>query len=313
MSAHSQRQKLYELLGDLPPRQRKISVRQIGVEERGEYVLERLLLDLNGSDPVPAIVTLPRHAEKPLPAVLFNHSHGGFYHLGKRELIEGNSYLVDPPYAQALAARGIACLCIDQLNFGERHAQKETELFKELLWHGEVMWGLMVYDGLRAIDYLTSRADIDGSRIATLGISMGSTMSWWLAALDERIRVVIELCCLTDFDELIRTRGLDEHGVYYYVPGLLKHFDAASILELIAPRPFLSLAGDRDALTPPHGLDKLDAFMKKTYRRLGKPEHWQMLREDHAHFETHAMRQAALAWLDQFLLGAAPKARRGRR
>jgi pimeloyl-ACP methyl ester carboxylesterase len=237
--------------------------------------------------------------------VLFNHSHGGQYRLGKRELYEGNEYLADPPYAEALAERGIACLCIDQLGFGERHGKTETELFKELLWQGKVMWGLMVYDTLRALDYLTSRADIDSSRIAALGISMGSTMSWWTAALDERVRVVVELCCLTDFDELIVTRGLDHHGVYYYVPSLLEHFDTSRILELIAPRPFLSLAGNHDTLTPPRGLDKLDAFMKKAYQKRGKPEAWQMLREDHGHFESHAMRAAALAWLDRWLVGGA--------
>ncbi len=48
------------------------------------------------------------------------------------------------------------------------------------------MWGLMVYDSIKAIDYLQTRDDIDPRRIATLGMSMGSTMAWWLAALDER-------------------------------------------------------------------------------------------------------------------------------
>ncbi len=302
MNAASEREKLYALLGKLPSRQREITARKVAEEQRPGYVLERLTLDLNGYDPVPAIVTLPDGGIKPYPVVLFSHSHGGRYELGKRELIDGNHYLANPPYAEALAMRGIASLCIDQLNFGERHGKKETELFKELLWQGKVMWGLMVYDTLRAIDYVSSRADLDASRLAALGISMGSTMSWWAAALDERVRVVVELCCLTDFHELMRTRAVDQHGVYYYVPSLLEHFDTSRILQLVAPRPFLSLAGNHDQLTPPAGLDKLDAFMKKTYAEHGKPEAWRMLREDHGHFESHAMRAAALEWLDHWLL-----------
>ena len=61
----------------------------------------------------------------------------------------------------------------------------------------------MVFDSLRAVDYLCTRPDIDASRIGTLGMSMGSTLAWWLAALDVRIRVCVDICCLTDFEALI--------------------------------------------------------------------------------------------------------------
>src|SRR5208282_1068196 len=61
----------------------------------------------------------------------------------------------------------------------------------------------------------------------------------------------------TDYDELIRTHGLKEHGVYYYVPSLLKHFDTAGINELIVPRPRLSLNGRLDLLTPPAGVERV--------------------------------------------------------
>lgn len=302
MSSSTTRDALYGLLGELPPRSRPIAGQRLGEEIGHGYRLERLLLDLNGREPVPALLTLPTAAPAPFPVVLFHHSHGGFHRLGKRELVDGNVYLADPPYAQALAARGIAALCIDQWNFGERHRGSESALFKELLWRGQVLFGLMVYDCLRSIDYVASRSDLDPTRVAALGISMGSTLSWWTAALDERVRVVVELCCLTEFDELIACRSLDEHGVYYYVPGLLKEFDTARILELIAPRPFLSLSGNQDPLTPPRGLDKLDAVMTSAYAQRGQPEAWRLLREDHAHFESGTMRAAALAWLDRWLL-----------
>jgi dienelactone hydrolase len=301
MSLASQRKRLFALLGELPTRKRRVKATLLGEEESSLYRLERLLLDTGSTEPVPAIATLPRAGKPPYPAVLFSHSHGGFYRLGKRELVEGNVYLAAPPYAEALAERGIACLAIDHLNFGERHRQAESELFKELLWRGQVQWGLMVFDSLSALDYLVQRKDVDAERIAALGISMGSTMSYWTAALDERVRVVVELCCLTDYEELIASRGLDEHGVYYYVPSLLKHFTTADVLELVAPRPFLSLSGNQDPLTPPRGLDKLNAAMKKAYRVRGAPEAWKMLREDHGHFETESMRRAALEWLERWL------------
>src|SRR5437763_1866113 len=140
--------------------------------------------------------------------------------------------------------------------FGERSTRTELDTFKEMLWKGQVLWGMMVYDNLRALDYLLTREDVNPSRIGTVGLSMGSTMAWWTAALDERVKVTIDLCCLTDFHELIETRGLDGHGIYYFVPNLLKHFDTSSINALIAPRAHLSLNGNYDQLTPPRGLDK---------------------------------------------------------
>lgn len=301
MSLATRRKQLFALLGGPPARKRRVTAKLLRREETPHYRLERLLVDAGGKEPIPALFTLPRTGKPPYKAVLFSHSHGGYYRLGKRELVEGNVYLASPPYAEVLAERGIAALAIDHLNFGERHRQAESALFKELLWRGQAQWGLMVFDSLAALDYLVRRPDVDGRRIAALGISMGSTMSYWTAALDDRVRVVVELCCLTEWEELIASRGLDEHGLYYYVPGLLKAFRTIDLLELIAPRPFLSLAGNQDPLTPPRGLDLLDRALKKLYRARGAPEAWKMVREDHGHFETETMRRAALEWLERWL------------
>ncbi|MGQ9502439.1 MAG: dienelactone hydrolase family protein [Anaerolineae bacterium] len=295
------RHQLYNLLGDLPDRQRPIHATCIGVEQRPCYVLERLMLDLNGVETVPAYFVRPLQGEGPWPAVLYNHAHGGEYHIGKEELLIGRTFLFTPPYAEELTRRGYAALCIDHWAFGERRGRSESEIFKQMLWHGQVMWGMMVYDSVRALDYLVSRPDVDASRIATLGISMGSTMAWWVAALDTRIRVCVDMCCLTDYQALIETRGLDGHGVYYYVPGLLKHFTAAQINALIAPRPHLSLAGNYDPLTPPAGLERIDAALRRVYAELGAAEAWQLRRYDIGHLETAAMRADAMAFLERWL------------
>jgi len=296
------RKQLYRLLGELPPRDRAISAKTRSAERHGPYMLERLVLDLNGLEPVPAYFIRPAAGSGPWPAVLYNHAHGGDYALGKDELIRGRDALQQPPYAEALTARGLCALCIDHWAFGERAGRRESEIFKEMLWRGRVMWGMVVYDSLRALDYLASRPDVQPDRIGTLGISMGSTMAWWTAALDERVKVTVDICCLTEFEDLIAARGLDGHGIYYYVPGLLKAgWSCAKINALIAPRPHLGLAGNTDPLTPPSGLDKIDAHLKEAYARLGAPEAWRLVRYDCGHMETPEMRAEVLAWLDRWL------------
>lgn len=297
----ARREELYALLGDLPDRDRPVSAMLIAQEEHATYVLEKLLLDLNGIEPVPAYFTRPKSLRGPAPTVLYNHAHGGEYDIGKNELIHGRSVLQSPPYADELSARGYCALCMDTWNFGERRGRTESALFKEMLWKGQVLWGMMVYDALRGLDYLVSREEVDGARIGTVGISMGSTMAWWAAALDTRVKVCVDLCCLTDFHTLIASRGLDGHGIYYYVPGLLKHFTTAQINSLIAPRAHLSLAGNFDGLTPPAGLDRIDAELTQTYAALNAPDAWGLLRYDIGHFETAAMRAEILEFFRKWM------------
>ena len=296
------REELFRLLGDLPPRNRKIESRIVSTSEKPGYVLERLVLDLNGIEPVPAYFIRPKNASGRIPAVLYNHWHGGMYHLGKDQLLweSPDSHL--PCYADVLTGLGCCALCIDHWAFGERATHTEMDLFKEMLWKGQDLWGMMVYDSLRALDYLMVRAETDPGRIATLGMSMGSTMAWWVAALDERVKVCVDICCLTDFQALLETQGLEGHGIYYYVPSLLKHFTSSQINALIAPRPHLSLAGNRDPLTPPAGLDRIDRELKAVYARLGTPDHWKLLRYDVGHQETPEMRSEVISFLKRFLI-----------
>ncbi|MBM3213767.1 alpha/beta hydrolase [Candidatus Poribacteria bacterium] len=299
MSDSSRRAELYGLLGDLPPRDRPISVLERSVRTADDgYVIEDLLLDLNGIEPVPAYFVKPAGSgDAALPTVLYNHAHGGDYALGKDELTEGRTALQTPPYAKLLTDMGCAALCMDTWVFGKRHNASESSVFKRMIWHGQVLWGMMVYDSIRGIDYLCSRRDVDAGRLGTVGISMGSTMAWWVAALDERVRTCVDICCLTDFHALIDAGGLDGHGIYYYVPRLLRHFTTARINALIAPRAHLSLAGLRDTLTPPAGLERIDAELRQVYTTHGASERWKLLTYDVGHEETAEMRREIVQFL----------------
>lgn len=295
------RKLLYSLLGDLPPRRRKISAKSLGTEDKGGFLLERLELDLNGIEAAPAYFVKPKTLTGRAATILYNHYHGGKYKLGKDELLLAKPDAGLPSYAESLTAEGYCALCMDTWAFGERSTRTELDLFKDMLWKGQVMWGMMVYDSLRGLDYLTTRPEVDAARLGTLGMSMGSTMAWWVAALDPRVKATVDICCLTDFQALIAADNLKGHGIYYYVPGLLKHFTAAQINALIAPRAHLGLAGDRDKLTPPNGLERIDRELKAVYAKSGKPDHWKLLRYDVGHTETAEMRRETLAFLRKHL------------
>jgi hypothetical protein len=301
-STGARREELHALLGPLPDVQGPPAARLVGREDHAGYVLEKLVLDLNGVEDVPAYLALPREsAVTPFPVVVYNHSHGRNFDLGKNELLRGTGVSQKPPYVEQLTAAGYAVFCADMWSFGERRGKSENALFRELLWQGQVLWGLRVFDTLRAVDYLVGRPELDAGRIATTGISMGSTMAWWVAALDERIRVCVDLCCLTDFQALIDTDGLDGHDVYYYVPGLVTRFSTAEINALIAPRAHLSLAGRYDMLTPVAGLEQIDATLRRVYTEAGAPEAWKLVVYGCGHMETAAMRAEVMSFLAEHL------------
>jgi len=301
------REELWGLLGDLPPRDRPIGVKQLAVENFPGFKLERLELDLNGIEPVQALLLVPNKRDAKAPGLVYIHAHGGTYDVGKEELLAGRRVL--PPYAPVCAEKGIVTLAIDSWCFSQRkHAadgrQGESDTFKEMLWRGQVLWGMMLYDEWQAVNYLVSRPEVDANRIGAFGLSMGSTKAWWLAALDTRIKLCAELCCLTDYEELIKARHLQGHGIYYYVPRLLKHFQAHEINELIVPRAHLSLNGREDALTPPAGVERIRDHLLPLYRKYGRAEDCRVELFDCGHEEIPTMRHLVVEWFDRHLVAA---------
>jgi dienelactone hydrolase len=301
------RQELWNLLGDLPWKHKPAPPKTLRVEQHDGYRLERLELDLNGVEPVPAILLVPERRAPRAPGLLYIHWHGGMYDLGKEQLLKGVD--AQPAYAPYCAEKGIVALAIDSWCFGgRRHAKVgrtgEEDAFKLMLWRGQVLYGMMMFDEMRALDYLASRPEVDPSRLGALGMSMGATKAWWLAALDPRVRLCIDVCCLTDFDELIAADNLKGHGIYYYVPSLLKHFTTARINEMIVPRPRLSVNGRRDDLTPPGGVEKIRDHLLPLYRRSGREEDCRIELFDCAHVELPEMRQLITSWMDRHLVTA---------
>jgi len=298
------RKQLWELLGDLPWDHKPKPPKLLKTENGPGYKLEHLELDLNGFEPVPAILLVPEKRQPKAPGLLYIHAHGGTYPLGKDELLKGRKVM--KAYAPVVAEKGIVTLAIDSWCFGERNRFKdgkngEQDVFKLMLWRGQVLWGMMMFDEYQAVSYLASRPEVDASRLGAFGLSMGSTKAWWLAALDPRIKLCIDLCCLTDFDELIKIENLRGHGIYYYVPRLLKHFTSAQINELIVPRARLSLNGAKDLLTPPAGVERIRKHLQPLYKMFDAEKNLRIELLDCGHEETPVMRELVLQWLDDRL------------
>lgn len=260
------------------------------------YELEHWRLDLASGARVPALATWPRDAE-PRGIVLYHHAHGHRFGIGKSELVDGRPALAGP-YAADLAARGWAAIAIDHLGFGERASTPERMLVKLGLWQGRPLWGARVADAVAVARWARAHPRAADLPRVALGLSMGSSLAWWSAALEPAVDAVVDLCCLAEFDALEATGAYDLHGEYYFVPGLAAAFTAARINALVVPRPHLSLAGRDDPLTPPAGVASVDAAMRTAYAAAGAPRAWRSSVHAGGHQETPAMRAEVLAFLD---------------
>jgi dienelactone hydrolase len=302
------RRTLWRLLGATP--RRAAPVRAAVVRRRTEraYVREDLRLEDGTGERIPAVLLLPRAGAPPWPAVLYHHSHWGQYEVGLDELFE--PWPVRETPAVALARRGYAVFAIDARAFGARQGRgpggrtevgrdEETSLAKAFLWQGTSLWAMMVRDDLLALDYLAARPEVDSRRIAATGMSMGSTRTWWLAALDERIAAAACVACLTQGQALLAHGALRRHGIYYYVPGLLREIDSEAVVSLIAPRPLLTLTGERDGASPADGVRAIHRTCARVYRLYGARRRFSgVLLPGLGHVYTPAMFRRVLAWLD---------------
>src|SRR6185312_3721289 len=262
------------------------------------------VLDLNGVEPVPALLLLPKRRPKRAPGLLFIHWHGGMYDLGKEQLLRGVN--VQPAYAPVCAELGLVTLAIDSWCFGERKReanghQGEEDTFKRMLWQGQTLWGMMMFDEYRALHYLAGLPEVDPGKLGAFGMSMGSTKAWWLSALEPKVAMTADVCCLTDYDSLIQTNGLHGHGVYYFVPSLLKQFTTAQVNELMVPRPHISVNGRKDPLTPPAGVERVREELMPLYQKYGREQDCHIELFECAHEELPEMRRLIRPWFEKYL------------
>lgn len=305
------RARLGELLGKLPPRPRVPAVNIISREDAGSHWVERFEFDNGAGSTVPGVLLLPKKLTGKTPAIMWNHWHGGQYDRGKAEVFQTNHTPALP--GVTLVERGYIVMAVDAYCFGERNgrgpggqeekgAAGEMTAAKFHLWVGRTLWGMIVRDDLMALDYLCSRPEVDVERIGVTGISMGATRTWWLMALDDRPKAGVAVCCLTRYRDLLEAQMLKAHGIYYFVPGMLNHFDTEAVVACIAPRPFLSLAGAADSGSPVPGIRKIESAASPAWRLFGRAEDFRSeVYPGIGHTYTPKMWQEMLAWFERHL------------
>jgi dienelactone hydrolase len=148
-----------------------------------------------------------------------------------------------------------------------------------------------IWDGIRAIDYLVSRNDVDPGRVGVTGWSGGGTVTSFISAFDERVKVSVPCSWATTNKRLLETKGIQDTE-NSFVHGLAKGITFEDLLEVRAPKPTLLAFNSRDEYLTIQGAYEAYAEAKKAYKTFGKEDNLRMVEDDTTHWMTPKIRSA---------------------
>ncbi len=244
---------------------------------------------------VPAVICLPGHGRGVDDIV-------GIDEDGKdRDHDDGYQH----DFAVQCVRRGYVTLATELIGFGYRRdpaARKAGSGSSSCqpsagaaLMLGETMAGWRAWDTMRAIDLLELRPEVDPNRIALMGISGGGTVILYTAALDERVKVSVLSGSFCTFKDSIYSRS---HCIDNYVPGVLRDFEVADLVGLIAPRFVFAENGRTDPIFPEPGVREATEQVNAIYGALGAKDHFRQAFFDGGHvFDGQQAFQSLRDWL----------------
>lgn len=305
VSAEEFRRTLVAGLGGLPERT-PLNAKIVGVVQREGYRVEKVVFESQPGFFVTANLYLPASGRPPYPAILFPIGHE----------TGGKAYPVWQQILATFARRGFAALTWDQAGQGERiqhwdealgdsrvapSTTEHTILGVQCLVTGYAFARYTVWDGIRALDYLLSRPEVDPARIGVTGNSGGGTHTAYLAALDSRIHAAAPSCFITSWQRLLETIGPQD--AEQCIPGFLgAGFEHGDFIRAFAPKPYLILSAIRDFFSL-EGARSTFASLKTDYDSARAADHLSMTETDAGHGYSPVLRLASYRWFSRWLKG----------
>lgn len=299
------RRQLREMLGLEPlPARTPLQEGVTGTAEEKEFRVEKVQFQSRPGLYVTGNLYVPKELPKPAPAVLYVCGHGNV----KKD---GISYGAKSSYQHHggwLARNGYVCLVIDTLQLGEIEGLHHG-IFREGMWwwnsRGYTPEGVEVWNSMRAIDYLQSRKEVDPERIGITGRSGGGAYSWYTAALDDRIKVVVPVAGITDLRDHVVNGVVEGHCDCMYMVNTYR-WDYPHLAAMIAPRPLLLSNTDKDTIFPLDGVVRTHVKVRRIYDLHKAPDKLGLLITEGPHKDTQDLQVPALRWFNRFLKGEEP-------
>ncbi|MFC1613722.1 alpha/beta hydrolase family protein [Gemmatimonadota bacterium] len=301
------RRNLLEIIGGLPDSKTPLNPKITGRIQLDGYRIEKLIFESVPGFHVTALVYVPDNLSSPAPAVLVPCGHASI----------GKTYWTYQQISARLAKRGYVVLCWDPVGQGERSqywdAEKNQSRYNRVCGEHAMMGNLAylaganlarweILDGMRALDYLLTRPEVDPGRISITGTSGGGFQASHIAALDPRISTAAPSCYISSLpmrmnNRIFRDPDSDpEQDIYRMVAAGVDH---PGLLLLIYPRPVILCAAIEDFF-PIEGARKTFREMEEVYQKFGHSEKIALTEGYHRHSYSNQNQEVAFAFLDRF-------------
>lgn len=266
-----------------------------GVVERPSYRIEKLHYESLPDLHVTANLYLPRGAtrEARRPGVLYVCGHAA------------NQKVHYQGHPRRFAELGFATLVAETVQLGEVPGYHHG-CYREGWFHwysrGYSPAAVELLNGVRALDLLAGRPEVDPGRLGVTGISGGGAVTWWIAAADQRVAVCSPVCGTATLASHIADRVVDGHcDCMWWINTAL--WDLADVGALIAPRPLLIASANQDGIFPIHAIREVHAQLERLYAALGRPEDLQLVETPGGHSYHERSRTAIFSWFLRHLTG----------
>jgi dienelactone hydrolase len=291
-----------EMLGLSPlPEKTPLQEKITGTIERGDLVIDKLQFQSRPGLYVTGNLYRPKGNTKRLPAILYvcGHSNKGR---------DGNKTAYQE-HGAWFASHGFLCLIIDTLQLGEVAGQHHGTYSLGRWWwqaRGYTPAGVECWNGIRAIDYLVSRPDVDADRIGVTGISGGGASTIWIAAADERVKASAPVSGMSDLESYVGNKVIRGHCDCMFMINTYM-WDWPTIPALIAPRPLLFANSDQDPIFPMDGNRRVAAKLRTVYEMYDKSDQFAEFVSSGDHAYRPDLRVAVFSFMNKHLNNGAGK------
>lgn len=275
-----------------------LNARITGRLERKEYVVEKILFESHQNVFVSANLYLPKNVSLPRPAVLnvIGHSSDG----KAADKVQMRSI--------AQAKKGFIVLTMDCLGQGERQVKEYTSWSNppgnahqiigiQAFISGTHVFNFMVWDAIRAIDYLVSRPEVNAEKINITGCSGGGMMSTYILPFEQRIAVAVPACNPNTWSYRVHSNLSTDHEQVFFGAFASNIDPRGDPLFTQVPKPLLINATTDDQLNPPKGVWDLSTWLFKSYSAHGVPEKLATTMVEATHGYNQEQREFAYSWM----------------
>jgi hypothetical protein len=297
------RETLMRIVGPFPEKT-PLNPKVVGVLEKDGYRVEKLIYESMPNFYVTACIFIPDNLEGKAPAILYlsGHTADGFRSPSYQETIIN------------LVRKGFVVLAYDPIGQGERYQYFDPDLKRSTIGgstkehsyvgaqcfiSGSSFARHRIWDGIRAIDYLMMRDEVDPKRIGVTGRSGGGTLTTYIGAFDERAYATAPECYVCGFKRLLESIGPQDAEQNFY-HGIVSGIDHADLIEVRAPKPTLLITTTRDFFSIQGARETYKEVME-AYKALGKPENFGMVEDNAGHESTRKNREAMYAFFQKHL------------